>query len=661
MKTVMCPQCRHTNADKRSTCQRCGTPLPLHGPESMVEMSSPPKSALFRRGQLIASRYVVQDLIGRGGMGCIYKVHDNTLKETVALKTLLPEYVRDKLVVERFFNEARIARALSHPHIVRVHDIGSAEDTVYISMEYLQGRSLREVLERLTPGQRLDIKTVLRIFDELCDALTYAHRYTVHRDIKPENVMIGADGKVKLMDFGISKLMTATNMTAASMVMGTPHYMSPEQLRNSASVDGRADIYSVGVMLYEVLTGNTPTGVPKPASEMMHEVPPSLDPIIEKCLHPDPGKRFQNAVELKEALGKVRRTVEAGSDVLERPVTARPRANRQWMRQAAAGVLLLAIVAGAAAGLAKAEERRKALLISSDPAAVAIAAPSEDEFERIFAQWTSVAEAARARADAVQRQEEDADWRTLLEQRIAAGDTLWELSESQRGKDEAESLRLARNAVHYYLAVVRTPQGMLFIPPGQVAVQSAGGEQTQTVDAFCVDEEPVTVGAFYAFCEKQDWRWPSGVQAADSTRPMTNVTYYDAAAFAALSKKEGRLPTSAEWTRATEYAVANELLAQLPSGERDETIEDDETDAEEILTPLKLISGGYEWTSTVRGGGTPDFRKLMVVRGGAVSEEGKYTELPPGLTLYEGRAPNLGFRCVVSMPATIDEAQKWLD
>ena len=185
----------------------------------------------FRRGQVVNGRFTVLDLIGRGGMGRIYKVHDNVLGEDMALKTLLPQFLRDKMVVERFFNEARIARRLAHPNIVRVHDIGSAGKGMYISMEYVQGDSLRGMLEKMQPGQRIPLGEVLRIIDELCVALEYAHQYTIHRDIKPENIMLENGRRVKLMDFGISKLMDNTRMTGVSVVMGTPYYMSPEQLR----------------------------------------------------------------------------------------------------------------------------------------------------------------------------------------------------------------------------------------------------------------------------------------------------------------------------------------------------------------------------------------------------------------------------------------------
>ncbi len=269
----------------------------------------------FSRGQVVNDRYTVIDLVGKGGVGCIYKVHDNVLDEDVALKTLLPNYARDKVIVDRFLNEARIARKLTHSNIVRVHDIGSTGTSAYISMEYLQGETLRHLLDRMKPGEHIPLMQVLRITDELCRALEYAHQFTVHRDIKPDNVMLEKSGRVKLMDFGISKLMDNVQLTGAAMIMGTPYYMSPEQLRDSHDVDARADIFSVGVVLYEMLTGNRPTGIPKPASEMHKEVPPVLDEIVGKCVEADREKRYQSIRELRNALRPVAQALMEGRDL----------------------------------------------------------------------------------------------------------------------------------------------------------------------------------------------------------------------------------------------------------------------------------------------------------------------------------------------------------
>ena len=172
----------HDNPPGLKLCQKCQSALTASSNNETQRTSGSIESEFeFRRGQVVNGRFTVLDLIGRGGMGRIYKVHDNVLGEDVALKTLLPQFLRDKMVVERFFNEARIARKLAHPNIVRVHDIGSAGRGMYISMEYVQGDSLRGMLEKLPPGKRLPLAEVLRIVEELCVALEYAHQYTTGR------------------------------------------------------------------------------------------------------------------------------------------------------------------------------------------------------------------------------------------------------------------------------------------------------------------------------------------------------------------------------------------------------------------------------------------------------------------------------------------------
>ena len=180
------------------------------------------------------------------------------------------------------------------------------------------------MLEELLPGKRLHVKDTVKIMVDLCTELEYANQYTVHRDLKPENIMVQPDGTLKLMDFGISKLMTTSKLTAAAVVMGTPHYMPPEQFRDSSTVDARADIYSIGVILYEILTGNLPTGVAKPASQVRRDVPPALDPIIAKCVEPDPAQRYADVTELKHALMAVMDLLRGGT--LESKKASKPSA-----------------------------------------------------------------------------------------------------------------------------------------------------------------------------------------------------------------------------------------------------------------------------------------------------------------------------------------------
>ncbi|NLV44385.1 MAG: serine/threonine protein kinase [Candidatus Hydrogenedentes bacterium] len=303
MSVVVCPRCTLPNVPSNGICPQCGALLS----EGLISMSvetpiDPEEGDVFQVGDSISDRYIVQALIGRGGMGSVYKVLDKVLEEELALKILLPHFATDKQVVERFINEVRITRKITHPNIVRVHDIGLAGDNLFISMEYVDGESLRTILERMGPSARLTVRQSVYILTQLCIALKYAHRYTVHRDIKPDNILVTRRNHIKLMDFGISKLMDERFDTNANAVVGTPRYMAPEQIHHAPDVDGRADIYSMGVVLHELITGKLPAGLPKPVSYAYDDVPPELDAILLRCLEPDREKRFANTGELREAL-----------------------------------------------------------------------------------------------------------------------------------------------------------------------------------------------------------------------------------------------------------------------------------------------------------------------------------------------------------------------
>jgi predicted Ser/Thr protein kinase len=238
-------------------------------------------------------------LLGQGGMGAVYKARQTRLDRLVALKVLPSEAGKDPAFVERFTREARALAKLSHPHIVAVHDFGQAGGLYYFLMEFVDGVNLRQLLE----AGPLQPKQALQIIPQICDALHYAHgEGVVHRDIKPENILLDRTGRVKIADFGLAKLLGRGRgdfaLTSSRQVMGTLHYMAPEQMERPLEVDHRADIYSLGVVFYEMLTHELPLGRFAPPSEKA-PVDARLDDVVLRALEKEPEKRYQHASDVK--------------------------------------------------------------------------------------------------------------------------------------------------------------------------------------------------------------------------------------------------------------------------------------------------------------------------------------------------------------------------
>jgi predicted Ser/Thr protein kinase len=241
----------------------------------------------------------IMELLGKGGMGAVYKARQRSLDRVVALKILPTAAGADPAFAERFQREARALAQLSHPNIVGVHDFGQAGHLSYFVMEYVDGVNLRQ-LER---AGRLNPREALAIVPQICEALQFAHdRGVVHRDIKPENILVDARGRVKIADFGLAKLMRPkageADLTLTRDAMGTPQYMAPEQIEKPASVDHRADIYSLGVVFYEMLTGELPIGrFSAPSQRVQMDV--RLDEVVLKALEKEPDRRYQQASAFK--------------------------------------------------------------------------------------------------------------------------------------------------------------------------------------------------------------------------------------------------------------------------------------------------------------------------------------------------------------------------
>src|SRR5262245_21563657 len=286
--------------------------------------------------------------VGRGGMGVVYKARQPDLDRLVALKVLPPEAGRDPAFAERFTQEARALARLTHPNIIAVYDFGRSGDLCYLIMEFVDGVNLRQLLGagRLGPDQ------ALAIVPQICEALQYAHgEGVVHRDIKPENLLLDRKGRVKVADFGLAKLLGPApadgRLTGSRQVMGTLHYMAPEQVETPLQVDHRADIYSLGVVFYELLTGELPLGRFAPPSAKA-PVDVRLDQVVFRALEKELSRRYQQASEVKTDLEAITAHVPArGSGaVAARPLLERvAEADRRQVIPPAVGLLLAGALA----------------------------------------------------------------------------------------------------------------------------------------------------------------------------------------------------------------------------------------------------------------------------------------------------------------------------
>ena len=263
-------------------------------------------------GHLFATRYKIEQILGRGGMGVVYKATDTQLDETVAIKTLPGDVMsRSPEDLERFKREIRLARKITHRNVLRTYDYGESEGVYFISMEFVRGYTLAELLDE-APNRQMPARASVGLTRQICRGLQAAHEQgIIHRDIKPQNVLIDAKGEVKLMDFGIARMAeadAAAAMTQQGLIVGTPHYMSPEQVRGG-QLDARSDVYSMGVLMYEMLVGRRPfessslTGVltahitekPKPPIDLRADIGREVNAIVMKCLAKDPKERYADA------------------------------------------------------------------------------------------------------------------------------------------------------------------------------------------------------------------------------------------------------------------------------------------------------------------------------------------------------------------------------
>ena len=386
---MQCPQCGLTNPDGITVCTACSTPLPASdrtltitpitapGAEvapdrTMDDVSgwSAPSAAGSARsssplepGRALGNRYEILQLLGEGGMGAVYKARDRELDRLVALKVIRPELAQNADALHRFKQELILARQVTHRNVIRIFDLGEADGVKFITMDYIDGRDLKSLLRekgKFPPAEAAGI------IEQICRALEVAHMEgVIHRDLKPQNVMIDAQGKASVMDFGIARSMEigSGGMTQTGTLVGTPEYMSPEQAKG-VKVDARSDLFSLGIIFYELLTGNSPykaetameslykrTSEPaRPPIELNSDIPQELNDIILHCLEIDKTKRFGSATEILEDLAIWRgvrpgtvagRAPGATASVAAPPVSVldRFRSSRKWLVPALAAVI----------------------------------------------------------------------------------------------------------------------------------------------------------------------------------------------------------------------------------------------------------------------------------------------------------------------------------
>ncbi|MFN7955109.1 MAG: serine/threonine-protein kinase [bacterium] len=341
---VQCPSCRIEQPESASYCSACGFGLAsLHDagntlgasslPASAVEVQDStlefPAAAMLREGMVFAGRYEIQAIIGRGGMGTVYRARDRHLEEVVALKLILPQLVPMGGILDRFKHETRLARQLSHPNIIKVYDLGQHEDVTYLSMEYLEGTDLRHVIADEGP---LPIPRAIEIARQICAGLAFAHESgVIHRDIKPHNIFLNKRGRVKLLDFGLAKAIDVSQVSLSGQAIGTPAYMSPEQAvaQDGQPVDHRTDLYSLGVVLFQLFTGQVPfrgtsaievalahvqRQPPRPR-ELRPDIPQHIEAIVLKAMAKDRDYRYSSALEIASDLSGETRHWESAAKV----------------------------------------------------------------------------------------------------------------------------------------------------------------------------------------------------------------------------------------------------------------------------------------------------------------------------------------------------------
>ena len=324
---TLCLSCQTSNPDTANYCNNCATPLHETRPQDIpnaVTQTIESHSWNLETGTTFGGRYQIIEQLGRGGMGWVYRALDIKTREEVALKLIRPDIASDQRTLERFVNEIKLVHKISHRNIGKMYHLGEDQGIHYITMEYVPGEDLKSFIRR---SRRLDVGTTVAIAKQVCSGLSEAHNAgIVHRDLKPGNIMVDRDGNPKILDFGIARAVGSLGVTAEGIVIGTPEYMSPEQVEGKDS-DCRSDIYSFGVILFEMVTGRVPFAADTPFAvafkhqsekpsrpqDLNPQIPSQLSAIILKCLEKDRQKRYQSTEDVCRDLSQVEETIQTAA------------------------------------------------------------------------------------------------------------------------------------------------------------------------------------------------------------------------------------------------------------------------------------------------------------------------------------------------------------
>ncbi len=462
---MKCPKCGFENPERQRFCGDCGAPLQSteDTPTPYEETLQAPKQELSA-GSTFARRYSIIEELGKGGMGKVYKVLDKELGEKIALKLLKAEITADEKTIERFRNELKTARQISHKNVCRMYHLSKEEATHYITMEYVRGEDLKSMIRMM--GQLSEGQTIF-IAKQVCEGLTEAHKLgVVHRDLKPQNIMIDKAGNTKIMDFGIARSLKGKGITDAGVIIGTPEYMSPEQVEGKG-VGQRSDIYSLGIILYEMVTGRVPfegdtpfsvafkhkTETPDDPRKINPQISEDLNRLIMKCLEKDKEKRFQNAGELHAELDQIEKGIPTTERVIPKtkPTTSEELTvtfKKRWLGYAAlaaiviiAGIILTYFLSRGPATPAEVEKEKKMLVVLP----FENLGPPEDEYfadgitEEFTARLASISElGVIARASANQYKNTEKSIQTIGEELgvdyILQGSIRWQKEAEGQGK-----------------------------------------------------------------------------------------------------------------------------------------------------------------------------------------------------------------------------------